>query len=109
MTTWFVTRHPGAVEWTLRRSVRVDRQTAHPEIEQVRTGDAVIGALPVHLAAEMSRQGARFSNLTREAPPEACGREASAEELEACGARLEGYRVERSEAARTGPAGKLAE
>lgn len=109
MTTWFVTRHPGAVEWTLRRSVRVARQTAHPEIEQVRTGDPVIGTLPVHLAAEVRRRGARFSNLTLEVPAEARQRKLPDEKLEVCGVRLEKYRVERSEAAQTGPAGKLAE
>ena len=95
MTTWFVTRHPGAVEWAARRGLAVDRPVAHLDIDEVKPGDTVIGILPVHLAAEVCARGARFYNLSLDVPPEARGRELSADDLERYGARLEGYTVHR--------------
>lgn len=97
MTTWFVTRHPGAVEWAARRGIAVDRLVAHLDIREVKAGDIVIGTLPVNLAAEVCARGARFFNLSLDVPPEARGRELSADELARFGARIEAFRVERLE------------
>ncbi len=94
-TVWFVSRHPGAVAWAERHGIAVDRQVAHLDVEAVQAGDVVIGTLPVHLAAEVCQRGARFLNLSLDIPPEARGRELSADELEAFGARLEEFHVER--------------
>ncbi len=91
---WFVSRHLGAVDWAKRRGIAVDRLVEHLDIEQVQPGDVVIGTLPIHLAAQVCARGARFFNLSLEVPPEARGREFSADELEVFGARLEEYRVE---------------
>ncbi len=95
---WFVSRHPGAVEWARRQGLRVHEQVEHFNVEEVKEGDIVIGTLPVHLAAQVCARRARFLNLSLEVPPEARGRELSAEEMERFGARLEEYRVERLEA-----------
>jgi CRISPR-associated protein Csx16 len=97
MTTWFVTRHPGAVAWAARQGIAVDRQVAHLDIREVAEGDTVIGNLPVNLAAEVCARGARFFNLSLDVPPEARGRELTAEELARFGARIEEFRVERLE------------
>jgi CRISPR-associated protein Csx16 len=51
MTTWFVTRHPGAIEWASRQGIRVDRQIAHQDPADIQPGDTVIGTLPVNLGA----------------------------------------------------------
>jgi CRISPR-associated protein Csx16 len=93
-TTWFVSRHPGAIEWADRRGIRVDRQVAHLEIAEIQPGDVVIGTLPINLAAQVCARGARFFNLSLDVPPEARGRELSAADLERYGARLEEYRIE---------------
>ncbi len=95
MTTWFVSRHPGAVEWAARRGLTVDRQVAHLDIAEIQPGDTVIGTLPVHLAAEVCARGARFLNLSLDVPPEARGRELDADALERFGARLEDYDIHR--------------
>jgi CRISPR-associated protein Csx16 len=92
--TYFVTRHPGAIEWAARRGLKVDRQLDHLDVETIQPGDTVIGILPVNLAAEVCARGGRFFNLSLTVPPEARGRELSADELEQFGARLEEYRVE---------------
>jgi CRISPR-associated protein Csx16 len=94
MTTWFVSRHPGAIEWASRRGVRVDRQVAHLDVAEVKAGDVVIGTLPINLAAQVCARGARFFNLSLDVSPEARGRELSTADLERYGARLEEYRIE---------------
>lgn len=93
MTTYFVTRHPGAIEWAAEQGLAIDRQVAHLDPVQVQAGDTVIGTLPVNLAAQVCAQGARFLSLSLDIPPEWRGRELSAQELRACNARLEGYMV----------------
>ncbi len=94
-TIWFVSRHPGAVEWAARRRLIVDRQIAHLETAEVKPGDTVIGTLPVNLTAEVCRRGARYLNLSLDLPEAARGRELTADELERFGARLEPFLVER--------------
>ncbi len=91
--TWFVTRHPGAIEWAERRGLQVDHQTDHLQVDEVRAGDTVIGTLPVHLAARVCARGARYLHLSLNLPPELRGRELSADDLERFGARLEPLRV----------------
>ena len=54
MTTYFVSRHPGAVAWAARRGLAVDAYLAHLDPQQIQPGDTVIGILPVHLAARRS-------------------------------------------------------
>jgi len=95
MTTYFVSRHPGAVEWAARQGIAVDQLVAHLDPEIVQPGDVVIGTLPVNLAAEVCARGARYLNLSLDLPPEARGRELTADELETFGARVEEYLVER--------------
>ncbi len=94
MTTFFVTRHPGAVEWARRHGVEVDRRIVHLDPAEVGAGDTVIGTLPVNLAAEVCTRGGHYVNLSLDLPPEARGRELSADELERYGARLEAYHVQ---------------
>ena len=94
MTTFFITRHPGAVEWARRQGLAVDRQLAHLDPQAIHPGDIVIGILPVHLVAQVCARGGRYLHLSLDLPAEARGRELSADELEQFGARLEGYVVE---------------
>ena len=93
MTTWFVTRHPGAIEWAQRRGLPVDRLIEHLDPDHIAPGDTVIGILPVNLVARVCERGARYLNLSLDLPAAARGRELSAEELDAYGARIEGYEV----------------
>lgn len=93
MTTYFVTRHPGAIEWAARRGLVVDRQLAHFDPAGIHPGDVVIGILPVHLAAAVCAEGARFFSLSLDLPPDARGRELSADELEQYGARIDEYDI----------------
>jgi len=97
MTTWFVSRHHGAVEWARRQGFEVDRVVPHLQPEMIESGDVVIGSLPVNLAAEVCARGGRYCHLSLCLPAELRGCELSADDLEVLGARVEMYRVERIE------------
>jgi CRISPR-associated protein Csx16 len=93
MTTYLITRHPGAIEWAERQGVRVDKLIVHLDPELIQAGDVVIGTLPVQLAAAVCARGGRFLNLTLDVPPQFRGRELSADDLEAFGAHLVAFEV----------------
>ena len=93
MTTYFVSRHPGACEWAAGEGVVVDTMIVHLDPSVIQPGDVVIGTLPVHLAAQICQRGGRFLHLSVDAPPEWRGRELSAADLRQCRARLEEYQV----------------
>jgi len=93
MTTWFISRHSGAIEWAASISVGVDRWARHLEIDAVDRGDVVIGTLPVHLAAEVCRYGARYLHLVLDLPEQLRGTELTAVQLTAAGARLVEFQI----------------
>lgn len=93
MTTWFITRHPGARDWAETQGLHIDRHAIHLDTADVAPGDTVIGSLPVHLAAEVCQRGARYLNLSLDLPAHARGRELSADELQRYQARLEAFTI----------------
>ncbi|MBK7542974.1 MAG: CRISPR-associated protein Csx16 [Candidatus Competibacteraceae bacterium] len=93
MTTFFISRHPGALAWAAEEGIVVDRQLAHLDAETVQPGDVVIGTLPVNLAARVCERGGRYLHLSLELPPDWRGRELSAADLRQIGARVREYRV----------------
>lgn len=93
MTVWFVTRHPGALEWARAQGIAFDRHAVHLDPEEVGAGDKVIGSLPVNLAAEVCARGAEYWNLSLRLERGDRGRELAAEDLERYGAMIEQYEV----------------
>lgn len=93
MTTWFISRHPGAIEWASRQQLCVDRQVNHLDPAQVQPGDTVMGSLPVNLAAQVCAAGAAYWHLSLELPVELRGHELSADDLERMGARVVRFKV----------------
>ncbi|WP_367026824.1 CRISPR-associated protein Csx16 [Methylococcus sp. ANG] len=93
MTTFFITRHPGARVWAEQEGIRVDRRVDHLDPAEVSPGDTVLGTLPVNLAAEVCARGARYLHLSLTVPAEWRGRELSADDLRRFGARLEQFEV----------------
>lgn len=94
MTTYFVSRHPGAVEWAAQQSFHVDALVAHLDSALVQPGDTVIGSLPVNLAAQVCQRGAAYWHLSLALPAHMRGRELSAAELQHMGAHVHPYHVE---------------
>ena len=97
MTTYFVSRHTGAIEWAAHRGLVVDRQADHLDVMDVKQGDVVIGSLPVNLAAEVCSRGGRYLHLSLELPVDLRGRELTVDDMYALGARLEEFQVEKIE------------
>lgn len=97
MTAVFVTRHPGAVEWAARRGIAA-RMVAHLDPDAVQRGDIVMGTLPVHVAAQVCARGGRYLHLQLDIPPQARGRDLTADEMERLGASLREFLIRAVEA-----------
>jgi len=95
MTVFFISRHPGAIEWLKAEGITVDRHVSHLDPSEVQSGDWVIGTLPVNLAAAVCERGARFFYLAMDLPPEQRGQELSPADMRAYGAQLQEYEVRR--------------
>ncbi len=93
MTTWFVSRHPGALHWMQQHGPAFDRHIPHLDPAQVQLGDTVIGTLPVHLAAQVCACGATYLHLTLAMSPQMRGQELSAQELSTLGATLQRFDI----------------
>ena len=94
MTIWFVTRHKGAVEWAKQEGIEVDRCVEHFDVNDVKKGDHVIGTLPVNLVFEVNKRGGRYFHLSINIPPEARGKELTANDMRLYGSQLQEYNVE---------------
>ena len=93
MATWFISRHPGAIEWARHQGLVVDHWVPHLDPQQIQAGDTVVGVLPVNLAADICHRGAQYLNLSLDLPVHMRGRELTFDELCALGARLEPFHV----------------
>jgi CRISPR-associated protein Csx16 len=93
MTTIFVSRHPGAVEWAKRQKLAVSQFVPHLDWAQVQPGDTVIGSLPVNLAAHVCASGAAYWHVSVIMPADMRGRELSATDLERLGAQVQAFEV----------------
>ena len=93
MTTYFVSRHPGALEWAARQKLTIDKVVPHLEPAQVQPGDTVIGSLPVNLAAQVCEAGAAYGHLSLELPAGLRGQELTADDLTRLGARIEPFLI----------------
>ncbi len=99
MTTYFVSRHGGAIAWARRQALAVDVWVDHLDTSQLVPGDSVIGTLPIHLVADACGRGAAYLHLQFDLSAEQRGRELAADDLDALGACLVGYCVTRVNAA----------
>jgi len=97
MTTYFISRHPGAIDWAAGQGLIIDRFLPHLDLSLVKHGDSVIGSLPVNLAAQVRAAGAAYRHLSLELPSALRGSELSAADMRRLGARLESFDVTRLE------------
>ncbi|MFB4203574.1 hypothetical protein KBTX_03424 [wastewater metagenome] len=95
MTTWIVSRHPGAIEWLARRGFGAGHHVAHLDPARPAKGDTVVGTLPVPLIARLTERGVDYLHLTIPVPAERRGTELSADELEHLGACLQRFAAKR--------------
>lgn len=92
---YFVTRHNGAVTWARESGVKARKvEMQNFDVNVVGPRDVVMGTLPVHLVAEVCARGGEYWHLAMDIPPEARGRELSADDMRDFGARLEAFHVQ---------------
>lgn len=92
MTAFFITRHSGARDWAAEQGLAAT-VIAHLDAATVQPGDTVMGTLPIHLAAAVCARGARYLHLELDLPPDARGRDLTADEMTQYGATLREYVV----------------
>ncbi|WP_404299505.1 CRISPR-associated protein Csx16 [Halomonas sp.] len=90
-----VSRHAGALEWLRCQGIEPDHFVAHLEGQVLTPGDIVIGTLPLHLACWVCEQGAEYWHLSLDIPARWRGHELTSEQMNACQARFECFKVER--------------
>lgn len=96
MTTYFITRHLGALEWAKLNEVHFDIHLPHlADLSILNSGDVVIGILPMQMVAELNLKGIRYVHLALNIPVHLRGQELTAFELLQCEAKLEIYEVVR--------------
>ena len=97
MKTWFISRHPGALQWMQRNKIHFDEHVTHLDTKLIQPGDKVVGSLPVNLAFEVCEKGASYWNLSLHIPAQARGVELSADELDKYSAKLEQFLIQKIE------------
>ena len=95
MTTYLVSRHPGAWAWAAEEGIPIDRLVEHLDPGAIQPGDCVVGTLPINLAAAVCERGGRYLHLAMHLSRQSRGQELTPERMRAYGARLEEYRVVR--------------
>ncbi|MFT0213939.1 CRISPR-associated protein Csx16 [Pseudomonas sp. F1_0610] len=88
---WFVSRHPGALEWLATQQVIVDEVVPHLNVADVAKGDYVYGTLPINLVAEICAKGAFYLHLSLQIPAQWRGQELTLEQLKACQAHFQAF------------------
>jgi len=94
MATYFISRHKGAIEWAKRQNIDA-RFIDNLDINKVKADDIIMGSLPVSLVATICEKGGRYFHLHLPLSREDRGKELTADEMEARGARLEEFSVKR--------------
>ncbi|MCH7306325.1 CRISPR-associated protein Csx16 [Acinetobacter sp. NIPH 1869] len=96
MTIYFITRHPGALQWAKQNQLHFDVHLEHLlDLEQLHAGDTIIGTLPINIVEILNSKGIRYIHLSLKIPPHLRGIELDAKQLIACQATLEEFFVQK--------------
>lgn len=93
MKKFYVSRHPGALEW-LGEVAGVDGiPVSHLDLAGVSLGDMVYGTLPVDMVADVCAKGAVYIHIRMNLRSEQRGKELSKQDMYDNGASLICYHV----------------
>ena len=83
--TFFISRHPGAIEWAARHGIMGAELVHHFDPESIEPDDVVIGTLPINLVAAVNSRGGIYQHLSMDLPPKARGKELSTDDMDKYG------------------------
>ena len=96
MTTYFITRHLGALQWAEANQVNFDVHLEHLlTLDELKKGDVVIGTLPINIICQLNDIGVRYLHLSLQIPHHLRGVELDANQLKECKAELEEFVVKK--------------
>lgn len=94
MTTYFITRHHGALDWAKATNIDFDIHLTHLSDDiLLNAGDIIIGTLPINIVYKINQMGVRYLHLSIEIPADLRGVELSHEQLLQCNASLQEFIV----------------
>lgn len=95
MTTYFITRHTGALDWAKLNGVHFDVHLEHLlNFDELNAGDVIIGTLPINMVYKINQMGVRYKHLSLEIPAQWRGLELTHEQLLQCSASLQEFSVQ---------------
>lgn len=94
MTTYFITRHTGALQWAIANQIAFDVHLTHlSSLTNLKDKDVIIGTLPINMVYQLNQKGVRYIHLSLEIPPHLRGIELDVHQLATCQATLEEFVV----------------
>lgn len=95
MTTYFITRHSGALAWAKQQHLSFDVHLEHLlDLNLLQAGDIIIGTLPINLVYALNKKQVRYIHLSLNIPPQLRGIELTIDQLNTCQATLEEFFVQ---------------
>ena len=89
MSTYFVSRHSATQKSAAENPLGVDHWLSHvSDIAHFKSGDAVIGTLPIHLGAVLHENHVTYIHFSIQVPVELRGKELTNEQLLSCAPQL---------------------
>ena len=65
MTTYFITRHTGALQWAAAHDIHFDIHLEHLlSLDKLQAGDVIIGTLPINMIYQINQLGVRYLHLS---------------------------------------------
>ena len=97
MTTYFITRHTGALDWASANGVHFDVHLEHLlSFDELKAGDTIIGTLPINMVYQINQLGIHYQHLSLEIPSHLRGVELTAQQLNECKADLQSFIVQKA-------------
>lgn len=90
----FISRHAGAIAWARQHYSNL-KVMSQLDLNAIGLGDEVLGTLPIHLVAAVTKKGAVYRHLVLDLTPDLRGTELTAEDMERVGAHFESYSAQR--------------
>lgn len=96
MTTYFITRHIGALAWAKQQNLSFDTHLEHLlDLNLLNAGDVIIGTLPINLVYQLNVRNVRYIHLSLNIPSHLRGIELNTTQLHECQATLEEFTVQK--------------